>query len=451
MAVTVVPAWLRQQHSKKPLYIKIAAGVLALVVILLIVSTTYPTGDDDMKYIHSPSIPSFLGREVARQEFVHHALQHDVSDPFDIGIISKLCRNRPARNDVIVQCAPGTGGVGNIRSYMLHCTRFAMEAGASILLPNFHGRLRSDLFELNGAVRDFEYFFDRKHYIETVQKACPHLTVHENVQQEWSIANMEIPHWPYAINESHLENPSPWRKQFDQWFKEATAELKNPVLVVSGDPGRDRFVMDDGMDFYFTFGRILQFRPDARRLAALCIAELSRKFKLGLDPKQNMFTNAYMGAHLRTSNDAVKAGWNPDFEEQTDWYITQALDHNLTIIYAAGGNDEDLKKFAEKGLDMGLHVVNKYDLVSGNDLRELDNFLWDQRGLVDFEILLKATQYGGYARSSFSHNIAFRRRAMSNVTDPFADALNHYQDELSVVYGRFDANWEDEGVRTMWP
>lgn len=95
--------------------------------------------------------------------------------------------------------------------------------------------------------------------------------------------------------------------------------------------------------------------------------------------------------------------------------------------------------------------MSKYDLLFDNDLRELENFLWDQRGLVDFEVLLRASQYGGYARSSFSHNIAFRRRFNSNVDNPWADPENHYHDEFSVVYGRFDANWEDEGVRTMWP
>ena len=95
--------------------------------------------------------------------------------------------------------------------------------------------------------------------------------------------------------------------------------------------------------------------------------------------------------------------------------------------------------------------MSKSDLLFDNDLRELENLLWDQRGLVDFEILLRATQFGGYARSSFSQNIAFRRRFHSQVEDPWADRDNLYHDELSVVYGRFDAEWEDESVRTMWP
>ena len=40
---------------------------------------------------------------------------------------------------------------------------------------------------------------------------------------------------------------------------------------------------------------------------------------------------------------------------------------------------------------------------------------------------------------------------MSSVAGPFSDPDNIFQDELSVVYGRFKATWENEGRRTMWP
>lgn len=429
------------------LHVRIAAVFLSLIP-LYYISFAISSSGGYRSYV--PGLSSH-SKEFPKQEFVAQALLHEVSDPFDISSLSNLCQNRQSRDDVIVTCAPGNGGVGNIRSYMLHCTRFALEAGASMLLPSFHRRSRSDLFDINGAVAEFEHFFDRAHFVNTIQAACPRLKIHEVVQPEWTNANIEIPHWPFDINVSTLDKPSPWREGFDKWFEELSAELEKPVMVTSGDPGRDRAVMDDGMDLYYTIGRVLQFRPDARRLAALCMAEISRRFRLAMDPKQNLYTNAYMGAHLRTSSDAVKAGWNPDFEEQTDWYINQTIAHNLGVIFAAGGNELDLKRFATKAVKKGIQVVNKFDLLYGNDLKELENFVWDQRGLVDFEILLKASQYGGYARSSFSHNIAFRRHSVSVIEDPFADPDNHFADEISVVYGRFDANWEDEGVRTMWP
>jgi len=49
------------------------------------------------------------------------------------------------------------------------------------------------------------------------------------------------------------------------------------------------------------------------------------------------------------------------------------------VLFAAGGNDLDLQRFATKAKKKGIDVVSKYDLLFDNDRRELDNLLWDQR------------------------------------------------------------------------
>lgn len=400
-----------------------------------------------------------LSRELPRDRFIDLALAHQVSDPWDASAIEAVCRKNKPNPDVVVQCAPGTGGVGNIRSYMLHCTRFAMEAGASIIVPRFHRRGRSNLFELNGELADFEHFFDKQHFKDSIQRLCPHILVHDDLDRQagaWaenvSDTGLVIPEFDTAINIGSPASPSPWRIEFDEWL-ERLRNHEAPVIVTSGDPGRGRAVLDDGMDFYYSFGRILDFRPDVRRLAAAALHEMSRRFALRLDPSENILASSYMGAHLRTSKDAVKAGWVVDFGEQTDWYLNQAIAANLSIIYAAGGNDDDLEKFVAKAEKVGVRCVTKYGLLSGNDLKELHNLVWDQKGLLDFEILLRGSQYGGFARSSFAHNVAFRRHKISKVAwdDAFGDPDDHFADELSRVYGRYDANWEDESVRTMWP
>jgi hypothetical protein len=50
---------------------------------------------------------------------------------------------------------------------------------------------------------------------------------------------------------------------------------------------------------------------------------------------------------------------------------------SCTSIFAAGRNDADLGSFAVKVLENNIIVVNKYDLLYDNDLREPYNFLWD--------------------------------------------------------------------------
>ncbi|GAB7366550.1 hypothetical protein MBLNU230_g8537t1 [Neophaeotheca triangularis] len=432
-----------------PLWTKLVLVILTLSPLYYL--ATHPTHiNTALSALHRPS--NYPAPD--KTDFITRALATQVSDPFNITAIRDLCAARPARTDIVVKCAPGTGGVGNIRSYMLHCTRFAMEAGASIVVPHFHRRAPSDLFELVGDEAGFEHFFDREHYREVLETACPRMDVYDFEEAGWTDTGLVIPAFASGINVSSLEEPSAWRREFDGWIDQwiAGAEGKEaPYVITSNDPGRGRAVLDDGIPFYYNFGRILEFRPDVRRLVAVATYELSQRFKLAIDPSENIYSHAYFGAHVRTSDDAVKAGWNPDFEEQTDHYIAQAQAANVSVIFAAGGNDDDEERFVEKAKALGIHVVGKWDLLSGNDARELENLSWDQRGLFDFEMLLRATSYGGYARSSFSHNIAFRRHFMSAVEDPFADPDDHFADELSRVYGRFDAGWEDEAVRTMWP
>lgn len=425
---------------------RIAIGiVLSVIPLYLILHHIRQRTDHAGLFTDSQPLPK-------ASSFVDIALTSHVTNPYHKSAISNLCTARQLRDDIAIRCAPGTGGIGNIRSYVLHCVRFAMESGATYLVvPQFHRRSSTDLFELNGQLADFEHFFDREHFRTTIRDACPHIRVVDSEEEGWSRPDLGIPMFGAAINESSLQESSPWRVEFDAWFLQNTAAMAKPVVLTSYDPGRGRAVLDDGIPFYFSFGRILELRPDVRRLAATAIEEIAKKFRLKIQPEQNICLNAFLGAHLRTSNDAVKAGWNPDYEEQTDHYIAQAKAAGLKVIYAAGGNDRDLRRFADKAARRGIDVVNKYDLLTGNDLRELVNLSWDQRGLMDLEILMKASAFGGYTRSSFSHNVAFRRHFLSKVKDPFSDPKDRFVDELSRLYGRFDENWETETLRTMWP
>jgi len=45
----------------------------------------------------------------------------------------------------------------------------------------------------------------------------------------------------------------------------------------------------------------------------------------------------------------------------------------------------------------------------GADLDELNALSWDQQTLVDYEVLLKCSRFGGFTKSSYSWDIAIRR------------------------------------------
>lgn len=58
--------------------------------------------------------------------------------------------------------------------------------------------------------------------------------------------------------------------------------------------------------------------------------------------------------------------------------------------------------------------------------------------MVDYDVLLKASQFGGIYDSSFSANIAMRRHVLSGVEDPVRRGGQTWSDEFSWVYGPTD-------------
>lgn len=122
------------------------------------------------------------------------------------------------------------------------------------------------------------------------------------------------------------------------------------------------------------FGQLFPFRADARRYAALAIQTLSTKYALPINPSDNLHTKAYYGAHLRTEQDTVSAGWfNPNtatevglnYTEQTDAYLAHAAEHGLRVMYVATGNSSELERFASKALAATppVEVTSKWDLL----------------------------------------------------------------------------------------
>jgi hypothetical protein len=47
------------------------------------------------------------------------------------------------------------------------------------------------------------------------------------------------------------------------------------------------------------------------------------------------------------------------------------------------------------------------------ELKEMKALTWDQRGLIDYEVLLRSSLFGGTHESSFSWNVAMRRHVVT--------------------------------------
>lgn len=326
-----------------------------------------------------------------------------------------------------------------------------------MVLPQIKQRSDNDLAILNTGNVDFDYLFDSEFFKSSFATACPQMHIYNSTDELKPLQSPTDP--PYRIdalqtalqyqNGIAITNPELWRASFDEWFDLTVIRPpSSSSIVVVGitTPFLQFPLARDSQEFTNNFGRIIRFRHDTRVLAAKALYELSRAFDLNLDPAREIHEDAYLGAHLRTADDALRAGWT-GYDVQAELYINAAYEAGISLIYVSSGSKSDMLRFREQAWEAhGINVTTKDDLLTGDDLEVLQAMTWDEQALIDYEILLKSSQFVGIAVSSFSWNVALRRHARSTDND-YLGKGQALMDELSVVFGTTGIAWPG----AMWP
>lgn len=104
--------------------------------------------------------------------------------------------------------------------------------------------------------------------------------------------------------------------------------------------------------------------------------------------------------HLRTEADVGEA-WGT-YTAQTTAHLEMCQKLNLNLIYVAGGNHEDVVQFTEEAKELGIAVISKLDFIYGEEDAPLDSegfysLSWDQKGVLDFEVLSRSSFFSGPA------------------------------------------------------
>lgn len=343
-------------------------------------------------------------------------------------------------------------------------------------MPNINKRSQYNLAKLDTEdFVPFDSFFDHDYFVKTMSRDCPQMTIHQSMDELWDIPSLAqgIDVDPHYLLENHdfnvmITEPEKWREAFDEWLSEHLKEpqyalmdhrlsAKLPVRVnINGHKTLFSFpIQYDPPEFVENYGRLMHFRPNIHRLAATVLYNLNNRFNLSIDPSQGVTKEKYMGAHVRTDADVAQIGWR-GYNFQQDHYIQQCLLENIQVMYVASGDPEATQKLRSLArAKYGIYVVTKYDLLSGPELEEVKSLSWDQQGLIDFEVLLKSSTFGGIEQSTFAWNVALRRQLVSQFS--LAEALSSPDpvlpwtlvDELSTIYGDVGAwRWF---TQTMWP
>ncbi|OBT52918.1 hypothetical protein VE04_06954 [Pseudogymnoascus sp. 24MN13] len=358
-----------------------------------------------------------------KEQFIQAVLDNEIDGDFDPKAMRRVCASKKWNDDLIFVCGAPQGGLGNIRNVFLTCVRYAIEAGAAFVVPDFIPRDTVDISLLNTqTLVKFSHFFNETQFLHNLRIGCPEMVVHATLPP--SVKTDLVPLQPQSLLKevfagTVLLHAEQWRPAFDKWL-DAVPNKGKPY---------------DTQAFTDNFGRILQFPEPQRRLAATALYTLRTKYSVPVGPWE-ITPNAFFGAHLRFLLETAEAA-------------------RLSTVYVTSESTlaAEFKKAAKL---KNIMVVMKEDLLEGKDLEELNNMTWDQRGLVDYEVLLRSSMFAGIELSSFAWNIALRRHTLSrqkyraawdtNVKD--GEKLS-MKDEYSRLFGQ--KHGRELFVESMWP
>lgn len=397
------------------------------------------------------SKPPVVTTELLKQEFIQDVVNNEIGGPVNLEPLAELCRNADLQPGLIFKCEPVPGGIGNIRNMFLNCFRFAIQAGGKLrchsqlryrltwctatglVVPGGQLRNPKDLYDIHTKKEiPFDTLLDLNYFTESFTKACPQIKLYQTDADLPMIITpaTQFNMTPYFVNNNTFRMdstlidtpPAEWRAHFDRWLNEEsgapTPSAEVPVLVYNTNCLL-RWPFDyDSTDFVAQFGRILRVREDARRIAGAVLWAMSEKYHMNLDysnPNDPIPQGKWMGAHLRTAEDATKAGW-PNYATQEANYIGAANRTGLNVIFLSAGAPKDVERFSKTAKASNMKVETKDSLLVGDlfhaEKKALGKFTWDQKALVDYEVLMGASYFAGMFESSFSWNVALRRHVV---------------------------------------
>ncbi|KAI0438737.1 hypothetical protein F4803DRAFT_533925 [Xylaria telfairii] len=392
---------------------------------------------------------------------------HDVdlsqpNAPFVGWPLKRLCDETTWVEGLVYICDNNSGGIGNIRNYIQTCIRYALEAGATgLTIPKIRKRSEKDLANLFTDFLPFSYMFDEQHFRDAFAENCPQITLYDNITdipgagESPKISNITPKDF------GNRESCDPWDQnrhtdRFGQSFRRWLKNEKHGHVPTKEHPRLIRFnwgvlfdwqIYRDGPELATTFGGILKLNGRFLQLGKKTLEKM-HAFARADGSKDG----AFLGIHLRTESDAL--GFWPHYDTQLEAYMKQANKRGYQTAYLATGNQTEAEKFMDAAIEMAqMRVVTKIDLLSDEELDELDSFSWDQQGLIDYVVLLGSEFFVGVQPSSFSVHVAMKRHLKTGglYTRPYK--VGTEGDGLSYIVGKYDKYWASwlflwDG---MWP
>ena len=299
--------------------------------------------------------------------------------------IRNMCSGTQWNESLVFICDNADGNVAQVRNAMLMCTRYAISAGANMVLPRFingDGKHEVGITVLDWDRQDIDFYFDKQHFLDSMKKSCPEMEI---IQIRDTMSPSQITTFDHLSITVRADKLLPrqgenWRSVLYNLIRDMVSPTEDtkPIIIEMARPSPVYDILSDGRQFASDFGQLFKVRPDVRALANKTLQKLAETYNLTFDltPIPN---NTFYGVHLYTNEDRLgptegwpKVDWeNARYDPETKHYFDQAAQKGHTMIYIASTKQTDIEKFKKDAQKLNMQAHSKYDLLAGRDRDEL--------------------------------------------------------------------------------
>lgn len=297
------------------------------------------------------------------------------------------------------------GGLNNVRNRIQTCLRVGIDAGAGVIIPSVATRNQSNLKNLGGGDPiPASNFWNMEYMEEALRKQCPQLRVRydmKGIQRRLNSPKRHYKHARYQSGTFHDMTQSVLEKAKIN-ITDITRE--HPVAISFGDT----FLAWD----YEKSGELATIRKDLFKTLLYSQALLNIASEILKSPQ---LQHGFIAAHVRAESDWPHSFGNAG--DQMRMYIEEmetierASPSDLRTIYVSCGNQTGIQKFREMVEPLGYQVYDKWSLLSEDPdmLARVESLMFDEKAIVEYQMLLNADFFMGPVMSSMSSLIAYAR------------------------------------------
>ncbi|KAI1875127.1 uncharacterized protein JN550_002556 [Neoarthrinium moseri] len=343
---------------------------------------------------------------------------HDVLDEsiYSSGL-SELCRATKWTEGFWLHChsqcgddkTSFCGGLTNARNRIQTCLRLAIDAGASVIIPAVTARAEDDLLNTNDHAVCPDEWWDTEKLQVTLKTQCPHLKT-QFCDTKLASATRLQPDYRHYLAGGHTNGT--FRALAESTLKsnniqQGNISAKKPVIIEFGDT----YIAWD----YARSEETASIRKDLFKTLKYNSTLLALGQEILKSPE--LKKENFIGVHLRGEGD-----WPAGFGSATDQmrrYVEAIEDirgstpDKVRSVYVSCGDRKAIQTFREMLEPLNYLVHDKWTLLASQSekLATVESLGFDQKGIVEYEVLVNAKFWMGISMSSMSSLIAYARTA----------------------------------------